>query len=404
MIIAHLITLFSLLLKSSTIGDALAPNPTKRSVSIVTGSRGYLGRQMIHELLQHYNNSDDAKDKGGEKLQQNEVICLVREKNVQDEQMYWDNIINSCESYDDKAAALKVLPYDMLDGGETFSKALNYAFQNNHDNDNNLQLSCCVYHIASIFTPTEDHYQMALDNVNGAEDLMNAIVKSISDDNTLLSNLRVVLTSSTAAVRGPNQTPINGKWYTHKDWNTASEHGKNWGNSYQWSKAESERRAWDIAKENGIEMVSMCPSFIFGPPNGELSSSYSIEIVDSWIKGKSPVQSRLCVDIRDVAKAHRLAGTLPHAAGERFIVSSEARLTSQKAAAIFQEVAKETGFDPDAIHPDTSFDGGAIAIGDKEVEAEERLRDLLGLECRSVEDTMRDMARTLFEMDKAKII
>ena len=37
--------------------------------------------------------------------------------------------------------------------------------------------------------------------------------------------------------------------------------------------------------------------------------------------------------------------------------------------------------------------------GDKEVEAKERLRNILGLECRSVEDTMRDMARTLFEME-----
>lgn len=40
--------------------------------------------------------------------------------------------------------------------------------------------------------------------------------------------------------------------------------------------------------------------------------------------------------------------------------------------------------------------------GDKEVEAEERLGNILGLKCRSVEDTMRDMARTLFEMENEK--
>ena len=352
--------LVTLLLFSSlfAIIDALAPNfgTTKKSVSIVTGSRGYLGRQVVHEILQ---NSDDDDNN-----YQKEVICLVREKNVQDEEEYWKNII---DTYDDIKVELRVLPYDMLDGGETFSKALQYAFNSNSD----METSCCVYHIASIFTPTEDHHQMALDNVKGSEDLMNAIVSSnVENDSNVPSsssstknNVRVVLTSSTAAVRGPNQTPINGKWYTHEDWNTASEHGKNWGNSYQWSKAESERRAWTIAKEHDIEMVSMCPSFIFGPPNGETSSSYSIQIVDSWIKGDAAVQSRLCVDIRDVAKAHRLAGTLPEAAGKRLIVSSEARLTSQKAAAIFQEVARETGFDPEQIHPDTQFDGGAIAIG-----------------------------------------
>jgi len=35
---------------------------------------------------------------------------------------------------------------------------------------------------------------------------------------------------------------------------------------YQYSKAESERLGWALAKEVGIEMVSLCPPMIFGPP------------------------------------------------------------------------------------------------------------------------------------------
>ena len=43
-------------------------------------------------------------------------------------------------------------------------------------------------------------------------------------------------------------------------------------------------------------------------------------------------------------------------------------------------------------------------IGDKEVDAEDRLQEILGLKIRKVEETMSDMARTLFEMRKAKQI
>ena len=210
-----------------------------------------------------------------------------------------------------------------------------------------------MYHVASIFSPTDDHYGMAMKNVKGTEDLIHTIANLAP-----LEITRVVLTSSSAAVRGTKQEPLNGKYYTYKGWNTKSELGKNWGSSYQWSKAASEKKAWEIAQKNGISMVSICPSFIFGPPNGQTSSSYSIQIVKSWIFGEQPVQSRLCVDIRDVAKAHRLAGTSTQAIGQRFIVSSEALIPSEKIDDKFRQIAKETGFEKisDDIHADTQFD------------------------------------------------
>ena len=386
-ILLQIITLVNFTITSSLGLATPSPNtitPQQRqqgkSVSIVTGSRGYLGRQIIHQILDDCSNSNNNNNNNDST--ENEILCLVREKNVQDEQSYWDKVTAGMTSLggggddddddDDSIISIKVMPYDMLDGGMTVTKALEHAFKcedGDDDDDTDNAIKCCVYHVASIFTPTEDHYTMALQNVKGTEDLMNAIVKhASSSSSSLLKNIRVVITSSTAAVRGPNQEPLNGKFYTYKDWNTASEHGKNWGHSYQWSKAESERKAWDIANEHGLSMTSMCPSFIFGPPNGETSSSYSIEIVDSWITGRASVQSRLCVDIRDVAKAHCLAGTLEKAVGERIIISSEARISSQKTADEFQRIARETGFDADKIHPDTNFDGGAIAIGKSKVE------------------------------------
>ena len=41
--------------------------------------------------------------------------------------------------------------------------------------------------------------------------------------------------------------------------------------------------------------------------------------------------------------------------------------------------------------------------GEKEVDSEQRLKDILGLTCRPVEETMRDMARTLFKI-QSKVI
>ena len=84
---------------------------------------------------------------------------------------------------------------------------------------------------------------MALDNVQGAVDLMESIGSIIKARKTFQekSNIRVVLTSSMAAIRGTNQIPKNGSFYTHADSNTISVLGKDWFNSYQWSKAEQEK-------------------------------------------------------------------------------------------------------------------------------------------------------------------
>merc|ERR1712232_612847 len=129
----------------------------------------------------------------------------------------------------------------MLDGGKTLSDALNIALDSGNKNDVNL----CVYHIASVFGPSEDHIKTAKDNVQGTKDLVRAVEK-FSESNAC----RLVITSSMAAVRGSGQLPINGKYYTHHDWNTVSKlEDNNWGSSYQWSKAESERVAWELAKD-----------------------------------------------------------------------------------------------------------------------------------------------------------
>jgi hypothetical protein len=73
-----------------------------------------------------------------------------------------------------------------------------------------------------------------------------------------------------AAVRGPGQNPRdnnNNNYFTSQDWNTISTCNRNstWGSCYQWSKMYSECLAWDLYDQLGINMTSLCPSFIIGP-------------------------------------------------------------------------------------------------------------------------------------------
>lgn len=368
---------------------ALSNNGHRKRVSIITGANGYVGREVVSVLL-NADGKDAAKTDGD--TCNDEILCLVRSSRVESETSYWEKFQSSSK----ESSTIRVLPYDMLDGGKTFTDALNAALEDDSDDDDKGadDLDICVYHIASVFGPSEDHIQVAKDNVQGTKDLVEALGKFPKS-----KACRLVVTSSMAAVRGSGQVPKNGEYYTHHDWNTVSKlEDNNWGSSYQWSKAESERVAWELAKDMGISMTTICPSFVFGPPTtiGKLSNSFSITLFGQWIRGESTVQSRLFVDVRDVARAHVEAGNRPGAIGQRFIVSTEARIPSQEMAEVLMEVCKETGLsDPDRIWFDSEFKGGAIPIGSREVEATSRLADVLGITLTPVHDTIRDMGRSL---------
>jgi nucleoside-diphosphate-sugar epimerase len=255
--------------------------------------------------------------------------------------------------------------------------------------------------VASVFGPTENHQETALQNVQGTCDVLETVHCWRDDDSSDNNNkaCKVILTSSMAAVRGSGQAPSNGKFYTAADWNTNSVLGANWGASYQWSKMESEQRARQLAENYNIPLVSMCPSFVFGPPyGGGESSSFSIQLVRQWTQGESPVQSRLLVDLRDVAAAHVRAGQSASLQTGRLILSTDARVPSRRLADWIRDATAPQY--RDAIHSDDEFTGGAIPIGQKEVEAEGPLRDILGIELRTIQETMQDMTVRLVEQQQ----
>ena len=257
-----------------------------------------------------------------------------------------------------------------------------------------------VIHTASVFQRCDDmEEELVKPNIALAEQMICACAAS---------GARLVLTSSMAAVRGAKQPPVlretaqGGllRCYTAEDWNIMSQRDGPGFEPYQYSKAESERRAWQIGRQVGAEMVSLCPSMIFGPPRDPECKALSVAMVRRWVDGETPVESRLVVDVRDAAQAHLAAATLPDAAGRRYVVSCEARVPAADLAAAIRHrlrAAGEAAGEARAarVHTDDGWDGGAVPVGAREVAAEDVLWRELGVRCRSTEETLADMAAVL---------
>lgn len=145
--------------------------------------------------------------------------------------------------------------------------------------------------------------------------------------NTTDSVKRVVLTSSVAAIFGDAidiQKTENGT-FTEAYWNTTSsaEH-----QPYPYSKTVAERLAWEMAKtQNRWDLIVINPGFIMGPSLTKRTDSTSVEIMIQMATGKFktgvPAGNMSFVDVRDVAKAHILAGFKPEASGRHICTSAD---------------------------------------------------------------------------------
>lgn len=112
---------------------------------------------------------------------------------------------------------------------------------------------------------------------------------------------KVVLTSSIATVpRVHPDAPI----VTEADW--VNDHAV----PYFRAKVDGERAAWKAAEETGVKLVTILPGTIGGP--GFRRNTPSIDIIEGIMKGSmrfgAPRSNIPYVDVRDVAKAHLLAG------------------------------------------------------------------------------------------------
>jgi len=133
---------------------------------------------------------------------------------------------------------------------------------------------------------------------------------------------RVVMTSSVAAIASGHTDYAH--VFDENDWSNLD----NTAGAYEKSKTLAEQAAWEYVKGEGkgLELVTINPSFVLGPSLSGADNA-SNEIVGKLVRREIPGVPQLqfgLVDVRDVATAHVLAMTAPGAAGQRFLVSSDA--------------------------------------------------------------------------------
>jgi len=177
-----------------------------------------------------------------------------------------------------------------------------------------------VFHTASpfIISVKDPQKELIEPAVLGTENVLESVNKTPSVK-------RVVLTSSCAAIytdaidcrKAPNGV------LTEEIWNTTASLNYQ---PYSYSKLLAEKKAWEIAgKQTRWDLITINPSFVLGPMlNPKYTTSESLHLLkqigDGTMKAGVPRMGVGLVDVRDVAKAHVLAGFTPEAQG-RYITS-----------------------------------------------------------------------------------
>lgn len=134
---------------------------------------------------------------------------------------------------------------------------------------------------------------------------------------------RVVQTSSVAAVAygHPGQGP---RRVTEDDWTDADAPGVS---IYERSKTLAERAARDFVAADGagLHFATVNPGLVVGPVL-DRDIGATAELIQMFLRGKYPGVPRLwygVVDVRDVARMHRLALETPAPSGGRYLAVSE---------------------------------------------------------------------------------
>ena len=160
-----------------------------------------------------------------------------------------------------------------------------------------------LFHLATIYATSGDG-QLILDTANkGTENVLRAAAAC--------GIKRVVYTSSVAAIGSTPKKVVKDE----SNWND------NFSMPYTRAKTESERRAWELAKELDIDLRVINPSGVLG---GSFSRpTPSTDIIGDAMKGKYPVVPKIplaFVHVEDVATAHRLAYEVDGAHG-RYVLA-----------------------------------------------------------------------------------
>jgi len=321
---------------------------------LVTGISGYVGQHVAAQLLNHGY----------------EVVGTVR---------------SLSKSAAPKAALAAVAPVDKL----SFVEADLLS-----DSGWDEAMSGCEYvmHVASPFfvAVPKDESVLIKPAVEGTQRVLTAAKKA--------GVKRVVLTSSIVAVTAGLPT---GRYGTDSWSNLNANIG-----AYAKSKTLAEKAAWEFVKDGSMELVTINPGFILGPPLGAAGDGQSVSMVSDFISGKFPMIPDIAmgmIDVRDVARLHLAALESPDAAGKRFIAASDEPITM----AHLSSVLRRAGFSKAPSRKAPNFAIKLMALFDREVKGlapqlgiriaydNHETYDILKWEPTSIDTTVVEMAKSI---------
>ncbi|XP_075662691.1 tetraketide alpha-pyrone reductase 2-like [Castanea sativa] len=181
-----------------------------------------------------------------------------------------------------------------------------------------------VFHVASpVLVQYDDNIQETMINpcIKGTLNVLSSCSKASSVK-------RVVLTSSCSSIRYRDDvqqvSPLNESHWSDPNY---CERYNLW---YAYAKTLAEKEAWRIAKENGMDLVVVNPSFVVGPllTPQPTSTLFLILAIIKGTRGEYPNLTIGFVHIDDVIAAHILAMDEKKASG-RLICSGSVAHWSQ---------------------------------------------------------------------------
>ena len=240
-----------------------------KKISLVTGANGHLGNNLVRELLKRGEN----------------VRASVR--NLNDKEPF-------------AGLGCEIVYADLMDK-ESLHRALDGV-------DTLYQVAAVFKHWAS-----NPEKEIIMPNIEGTQNIMEAAKEA---------NVRKIVYVSSVAALALNKTNSKGK-IDETTWLEDSH-----GNAYFDSKAQSEKRAWELAEKYDLDMVSVLPGAMIG---GEFSKKTPTMIgFDSILLGKMKINyisEMTPIDVTDVAQG-MIAAAEKGVKGTRYILANEEPVTS----------------------------------------------------------------------------
>ncbi|KAI9078520.1 hypothetical protein K1719_039458 [Acacia pycnantha] len=183
-----------------------------------------------------------------------------------------------------------------------------------------------VFHTASpVLVPNDENVQTAMIDpaIKGTTNVLNSCIKG--------QVKRVVLTSSCSTIRYRDDVQRQEVTSLNESHWSDPEYCKRYNLWYAYSKTLAEKEAWKMAKESGLDLVAVNPSFVVGPLLAPQPTSTLLAILTivKGLKGEYPNMTIGYVHIDDVVAAHLLAMAEPRASGCRLICSGSVAHCSQ---------------------------------------------------------------------------